>query len=93
MNRAAVGAGSLSEADRLAAQRAQTDRVYGRYPVTRYVRNLLGWPVPVRFLPVDFVDGVSVKGELDLLQARVQHYSGVLQTEGMVAENKKLLGA
>jgi hypothetical protein len=82
---------NLSAADRVAVRNALNAQIYSNYPVTLFVRRALGLPVPVRFLPVDFIDGVSVKQELDILQSRVQHYSGQLRHEGRLAENKKLL--
>jgi hypothetical protein len=83
---------TLSAADRVTVRNALNAQIYSNYPVTLFVRRALGLPVPVRFLPVDFIDGVSVKQELDILQSRVQHYSGRLRHEGRLAENKKLLG-
>lgn len=68
------------------------DELYAQYPVTLNVRRWLGLPVPARFQPVDFIDGVSVRQELDLLLSRVQNYAEDLHTAQMTEEHARLLG-
>jgi hypothetical protein len=57
--------------------------IVARYPWTLAVRRYRRLPVPVRFQPVQFIDGVSVDTELDILLSRLGAF-----TDKMLATNK-----